>query len=144
MRGLAFCMCLVGQVAAAGSCERLVGTGLVLTLDEAHEVVEQGKGVAIFLEPEGRSPRMIVIQRADGVEPPGGVVLGNGMTLDYWTKTEDAVGSGGAVAGLAGILSGAASYAVTCSMQGEVPDAEWCLPVLGALRTEAEGCVEGG
>lgn len=137
-------MCLVGQAAAAGTCERLVGTGLVLTLDEAHDVVEQGKGVAIFLEPDGRSPRMIVIQRADGVDPPGGVVLGNGMTLDYETRTEEAVGSGGAVAGLVGILSSAAIYAVTCSMQGDRPEAEWCLPVLGALRTEAEGCVEGG
>ena len=87
---------------------------------------------------------MILIQRADGVEPSGGTILANGMTLDFETKTEEAVGSGGAVTGLVGILSGAATFAVTCSMQGENPDPEWCLPYLGRLRTEAEGCVGGG
>jgi hypothetical protein len=116
---------------------------LFLTLDEAYEVHEHAKGVTIFLEPEGRSPRMIVIQRAEGVEPRGGSVLSNGMTLDYSTKTEEAAGSGGAVAGLVGILSGGAVFAVTCTMQGEIPDAEWCLPLFGRLRTEADGCAEG-
>jgi hypothetical protein len=133
-------VCLAGQAAAAETCATLGSTGLVLAIEEAHEVVDHGKGVTIILEPEGRSPRVIGIQPADGVEPLGGVVLANGMTLDYETKTEEAVGSGGAVAGLVGALSGTSVFAVVCSMQSEFPDAEWCLPYLGRLRTEAEAC----
>ncbi len=140
MRGLAACLCLIGQSVAAETCATLGSTGLALPISEAHEVVEQGKGVVIFFEPEGRSPRLIGIQRAEGVDPSGGVVLANGMTLDYEARTEGAVGSGGAVAGLVGILSGTSVFGVTCSMQAEVPDAEWCLPVLGALRPAADGC----
>jgi hypothetical protein len=143
MRWLAFVFCLFGQTATAETCVKLGGTAHVLMLGGAYEIVEREDGATILIEPNGRSPRMIVLNRADGVElGDDGVVLKNGLKLDYDTSTEEAAGSGGAVAGLVGLLGSDPPLAVTCSMQSEIPDAEWCLPILGQLRSEADGCTE--
>jgi hypothetical protein len=144
MRGLALSLCLIGQQVGAATCFTFGDTGLMLTVDGAFTMEERDGGAVLTLAPQARSPFTISLGPPDALDTPKSLVLENGMTFVYGTATEEAVGSGGAAAFLEGVLGSVSPLGVTCAMQGEVPDAEWCLPVLGRLRTEAEGCETGG
>jgi hypothetical protein len=142
MRGIVICLCLIAGPAAA-DCVEFGDTGFVISVDGNFSLVERDGGAVLTLEPDGRAPRVISVGPVEGIEPTDTVILQNGITLEYLTDTEDAVGSGGAAAFLMGVLGSTPPLGVTCTMQGEVPDAAWCLPVLGDLRPMAEGCAKG-
>jgi hypothetical protein len=144
VRGLAAALCLVGQGARA-DCLALPDLGYVLPVDGEVAVTVQMGLVTIDLAPGGRAPRIIaLVSLAKKTEPipeqPKHEVLPNGLTLHYSARTGEAVGSGGAEVRLAGWLEGETPLGVSCSTQGETVSPDWCLPVLGELRLEAEGC----
>jgi hypothetical protein len=141
MKAIVICLCLAAGPAAA-DCLEFGDTGLVLSVEGNFSLVEREGGAVLTLEPEGRAPRVLSVGPADPIETSETVSLENGMTLDYLTDTEEAVGSGGAVAVLLGVLGTTPPLGVTCTMQGEFPDATWCLPVLEGLRPLAQGCAK--
>jgi hypothetical protein len=128
------------QVAFA-DCVEMGDTGLLLTLDGSYTVQEMDGKAVLTIGANTRAPSTITLDTsANGVRTSETTVLENGMSLAYRTETREAVGSGGAEAFLDGIISSEPTVRVTCTMQGEVPDAAWCIPVLGKLRPQEDGC----
>jgi hypothetical protein len=126
---------------AAADCVEMGDTGLSLTVQGSYTVQEMDGKVALTFGANTRAPSTITLDmNAEGVRTSETAVLENGMSLAYRTETGEAVGSGGAETVLEGIISSEPTVKVTCAMQGENPDAAWCIPVLGKLRPMADGC----
>jgi hypothetical protein len=138
-RSLAVVICAMAQP-AMGDCISFGDTGLLINVDGAYQMSERDGGATLTLEPNGRAPKVIAIGAAEVIDAQTTVILENGLSLAYWTDVEEAVGSGGGAAFLQGRLESAPPMNVTCMMQDESPEAEWCLPLLGQIRTMAEGC----
>jgi hypothetical protein len=140
---LALVIGLIAQPTLA-DCISFGDTGLLISLEGAYSMSESDGGATLTIEPDGRAPKVIAIAPAEEIDAQRTVTLENGMSFAYWTETEEAVGSGGAAAFLQGRLESSPPLTVTCTMQAEIPDAEWCLPLLGSIRTMTEGCAPTG
>lgn len=71
---------------------------------------------------------------------PERATLPNGMKLYYSLGLYEPEGNAGALADLTGWLDGELPLGVGCRAQQKIPNAEWCLSLLGKLRPETEGC----
>jgi hypothetical protein len=111
-------------------------------------LVERADGVTLVFVPDGRAPSELALTflaaPPEGLDLPETELLRNGLTLRYATEVAEAGGSGGAETLLTGWLDSSPSVEVICRAQAEMPDAAWCVPLLGALRPRAESCGAGG
>lgn len=143
MKLLAALLCLLGHPVWA-DCLDLTPLGLTLGVEEPVTLKQDAEGVALQFDPQGRAPRGIALiplpagHAYQSMDWPKHADLGAGWTIAYASGVVEAEGSGGAEAQLQGWMSGPASLAVSCTRQGESPDPEWCLPILGQLRPIAE------
>jgi hypothetical protein len=145
MKALVIAVCLMGQPALA---DCLILGDFALAVEEDVGLIERADGVTVVFAPGGRAPSDLALTfltaPPEGADLPETEVLRNGLTLRYATEVAEAGGSGGAETLLTGWLDSSPPMGVACSGQAEVPDADWCVPVLGALRPRAEGCGAGG
>jgi hypothetical protein len=141
LRLLGTALFAVAPQVAFSDCVEMGETGLLLTLDGSYTVQEMDGRVVLTFGADTRAPSAITLDLdASEVRTSETTVLENGMSLAYRTETVEAVGSGGAEAFLEGIISSEPTVKITCTMQAEVPDAAWCIPVIGKLRPQEDGC----
>jgi hypothetical protein len=142
---LAVGLCFLGQTAAA-DCVVLGDLGYVLPVEGDVNVFETENGLTLDLSPGGRGPQLIRLMSLQGMaladtDLPETELLPNGLTARYATEEDEAAGSGGAEVRLSGWLEGEEPLiGIGCFTQTEYGGPEWCLPILGELRPEAEGC----
>ena len=145
MKAVVIAVCLVGQPALA---DCLILGDFALAVEEEVGLVERVDGVTVVFVPDGRAPSDLALTFLTappvGLDLPETEVLRNGLTLRYATEVAEAVGSGGAETLLTGWLDSVPPLGVACRGQAEVPDADWCVAVLGQLRPRVEGCGAGG
>lgn len=144
-RALAAAVCLAGP--AGAECLALGDLGYVLPVEGEVAVTEEpGRpGLLLDFAPGGRAPKMIWLFSRNSIEPTGEAPpesrdLPNGLVAHYGTRVDQGEGSGGSEVMLSGWLEGDASLGVACWTQQEYPSPEWCLPILGELRPETDGC----
>jgi hypothetical protein len=143
MRGLVAVFCLASP--AGAECLTLGDLGYVLPVDGEVTVTELSGEVTLDLAPGGRAPKIVRIGSLAGKDlVPDPTLdreeLPNGLVAHYRTTVDEAAGSGGSEVLLSGWLEGAVPLGIGCWTQTEYGSPDWCLPILGELRPEADGC----
>jgi hypothetical protein len=138
-----FVVC-IGQPAWA-DCMMFDNFALPMGSDDV-DMMMKDHGLTLILNADGRAPSTISFTSTPVLDDSGMtevVTLQNGLTLHYAAEVMQAEGSGGATTHLVGWLNTLPPLSVTCTAQAEVPDAAWCMPILGDLRPKSEGCGTG-
>jgi hypothetical protein len=138
---------MIGHAAAA-DCVVLGDLGYVLPVDPPYDLRSHGLFVTVDLtEASGTFTEIGLFSLEDLVTPersaPEYAELPNGMTVYYSLGLSEPKGSAGPIADLTGWLDADVPLGVSCWTRQEIPNPEWCLPILGQLRPEAEGCAAG-